>query len=256
MNSLNYSRKSKKQSKIYIVGAGPGDADLITLKGLKILKRADCIIYDYLVNKQLLKYASKKSELINADEIRNKFSNGFTKEQDKLNSLIIEKAKEYKTVVRLKNGDACIFSRLNEEISALVKNKIDFEIVPGITAASSAASSLKVGLTKTKLAPIVSFITGHENPFNKLKSVHFETLPKQSTLVFYMAVKNIEKIAHRLIEIGWNKNTFCAILEKAGQYDEKKRIGKLKDIKNLVLGINSPTVFLVGNVLKYAVKKN
>ncbi|MDO8735411.1 MAG: uroporphyrinogen-III C-methyltransferase [Elusimicrobiota bacterium] len=281
-------RKKYSRNKVYIVGAGPGDSELITLKGFKIMKKADCVIYDYLVNKKLLRYAPKTAELINADDIRNEFakhprfigdvsvanshhnvadtsvsvseaknsfSDGFTKEQDKLNNLIVEKSKKYKTVVRLKNGDTVIFGRLNEEIFSLVKNKIDFEIIPGITAASSASASLNIGLTKTKLAPVVSFITGHENPSGKKSSVNYALLPKQGTLVFYMAVEQIGKLAGNLIDIGWNKNTFCGIVERASFSDEKSYIGKLKDIKKLVLKINSPSVFIVGNVLKYAFKK-
>ncbi|MBI5573334.1 MAG: uroporphyrinogen-III C-methyltransferase [Elusimicrobia bacterium] len=247
-------QKNYLENKVYIVGAGCGDCELITLKGLKILKKADCVIYDYLVNKKLLRYAPKTAELINADDTRNSFSDSFTKEQDKLNILIVEKSKKYKTVVRLKNGDPVIFGRLNEEVEILVKNKIDFEIVPGITAVSSAAASLNIGLTKTKFAPVVSFITGHENPFGRKSSVNYVLLPKQGTLVFYMATENLKKITKKLIEVGWNKNMFCAIVEKAGFPDEKKLIGRLKDVKKIVVGINSPTVFIVGDVLKYAIK--
>jgi len=240
---------------VYIVGAGCGDCELITLKGLKILKKADCVIYDYLVNKKLLRYASKTAELINADDTRNSFSDSSTTEQDKLNILIVEKAKKYKTVVRLKNGDSVIFGRLNEEVEILVKNKIDFEIIPGITAASSAAASLNIGLTKTKIAPVVSFITGHENPAGKKSSVDYALLPKQGTLVFYMATENLKKITKKLIKVGWNKNMFCAIVEKAGFHNEKKRIGRLKDVRKIVAGIKPPVVFIVGDVLKYAFKK-
>ena len=251
-------RKNYLENKVYIVGAGPGDCELITLQGLKILKKADCVIYDYLVNKKLLRYAPKTAELINADAPRNSFSDGFTTEQDKLNSLIVEKAKKYKTVVRLKNGDPVIFGRLNEEVEILAAGKIDFEITPGITAASSAAASLNIGLTKTKFAPVVSFITGHENPFDKKLSVDYALLPKQGTLVFYMATENLKKITKKLIEFGWNKNTFCAIVEKAGSPNAlraKKWIGRLKDVKKISAGIKSPSVFIVGDVLKYAINR-
>lgn len=248
-------RKNYSKNKVFIVGAGSGDSELITVKGLKILKKSDCVIYDYLVNKKLLRYAPKTAELINADDTRNSFSDSFTKEQDKLNILIVEKAKKYKTVVRLKNGDAVIFGRLNEEVEILVKNKIDFEIVPGITAVSSAAASLNIGLTKTKFAPVVSFITGHEHPSDKKVSVNYALLPKQGTLVFYMATENLKKITKKLIDVGWNKNTFCAIVEKAGFPNEKKRLGRLKDIKKIVAGIKPPAVFIVGDVLKYAINR-
>jgi len=250
MKQKNYSK-----NKIYFIGAGPGDLGLITVKGVEKLKKAECVIYDYLVNKRLLKYVTKGTDLINADTVRNTFSDGFTKQQDKLNRLIVEKAKKYKTVVRLKNGDPVMFGRLNEEIDVLIKNKIDFEIIPGVTAASSAAAELKIGLTKTKIAPVVSFITGHENPFNKDSSVEFKKLPKLGTLVFYMAVKNISKITEKLIKLGWNKNTYCGIVEKAGFSGKKRWIGKLKDIKKSSIAVKPPAVFFVGDVLKYAIKK-
>lgn len=248
-------QKKYSKNKVYIIGAGPGDYELITIKGQKILKKADCVIYDYLVNKKLLKFAPKTAELINANNTRNSFLDGFTTEQDKLNILIVEKSKKYKTVVRLKNGDPVIFGRLNEEVEILVKNKIDFEIVPGITAASSAAASLNIGLTKTKFAPVVSFITGHDNPSGRKSSVNYALLPKQGTLVFYMATKNLKKITKKLIEVGWNKNMFCAIVGKAGFPNEKKRLGRVKDIRRLVARIKPPAVFIVGDVLKYAIKR-
>ncbi|OGS43436.1 MAG: uroporphyrinogen-III C-methyltransferase [Elusimicrobia bacterium RIFOXYD2_FULL_34_15] len=254
MNSSNYSKRSIKH-KVYIIGAGPGDPELITLKGINTLKKSECVIYDYLVNRDILKYVPITAELINADKVRNRFSDNFTKEQDKLNDLIVKKAKKCKIIIRLKNGDPVIFGRLNEEIEALIKNKIDFEIIPGITAASSAAAFLKVGLTKTKIAPIVSFITGHENPLAKNSEIDFSKLPKKSTLVFYMAVKNLNNIATELIKEGWEKNTPFAIVENVGFQYENKRVGRLKDMKKLFFNIKPPVILLVGDVLNYVVKK-
>lgn len=248
-------RKKYSKNKVFIVGAGCGDCELITIKGQKILKKADCVIYDYLVNKKLLKYTPKTAELINADGIRNSFPDGFAKEQDKLNVLLVEKAKIYKTTVRLKNGDPVIFGRVNEEIGALVKNKIDFEIIPGITAASSAASSLNLGLTKTKIAPVVLFVAGHENPFCKNSSIDYKKLPHHATLVFYMASENIGKLSDKLTASGWNKNSFCGVVGNVGLPDEKKWLGKLKDIKKIANKIKPPVIFLVGDILKYAIKK-
>lgn len=255
-------RKNYLKNKVFIIGAGPGDCELITMKGLKILEKADCVIYDYLVNKKLLKYAPKTAELINADNPRNSFSDGFVKEQDKLNNLIIDKSKKYKTVVRLKNGDAVIFGRLNEEISALAACKIDFEIIPGVTAASSSAASLNLGLTKTKTAPVVLFAAGHGNPFCKNSSIDYKKLPHRATLVFYMAGKNIGRLCDKLTAVGWDKNTFCGVVENASLPTEKKRLGKLKNIKKIVgkglsgkSGVKPPVVFLVGDVLRNAIKK-
>ena len=254
MNLLKNSKKSIKH-KVYIIGAGPGDPELITLKGINTLKKSECVIYDYLVNRDILKYVPITAELINADKVRNRFSDNFTKEQDKLNDLIVQKAKEYRTVVRLKNGDPTIFGRLNEEIQSLIKNKIDFEIIPGVTTASSAASFLKIGLTKTKVATIVSFIAGHENPLSKNSIIDFSKLSQKSTLVFYMAVENLNNIAEKLIGEGWEKDTPFAIVESVGFNYEKKHIGKLKNIKKISNGIKPPAVLLIGDVINYAIKK-
>ncbi|MCM8796990.1 MAG: SAM-dependent methyltransferase, partial [Candidatus Omnitrophica bacterium] len=131
-----------RNGKVYLVGAGPGKPDLITVRGLNILKEADVVIYDYLVDKSLLQHTKKSAELICCDELNKKgrFSNGFSIHQERINNLIVKKVKEGKKVTRLKNGDVSIFSRLSQELDALVRNKIDFELVPGVTAASAAVS--------------------------------------------------------------------------------------------------------------------
>lgn len=242
-------RKKYSGNRVFIVGAGPGPAGLLTLAGAEILGKADCVIYDRLVNGEILKYASKNAKLINADEARKKFTNGFTKEQNKLNNLIVGSARKYKITVRLKNGDPVIFGRLNEETASLKKNKVAFEIIPGITTASAAAASLKIGLTKTKIAPVVSFLTGHENPYGKKVSIEYEKLPLSGTLVFYMASENLKNIAKKLIETGRDERTPCAVVEKAGLSAERLRTGVLKNIKRFARGIKPPAVFLVGGVL-------
>ena len=126
-----------KTGKVYIVGAGPGDPELISVKGLKALKRADCVLYDFLSSPELLKHVKRGAKKICVG----KTDGLHLKEQDEINKLIIEKALIHKTVVRLKGGDPMIFGRASEELKCLTDNKIDFEIIPGITAASAAASA-------------------------------------------------------------------------------------------------------------------
>ena len=165
-----------KTGKVYLIGAGPGERDLLTVKGLKVLQQADVVIYDYLVDANVLKYTNPSAERFCADDIcpkietrikkldvrSQKYSDGFTKHKDLITELIIKKANEVKNVVRLKNGDPFIFGRANEEMSALVKNKIEFVVIPGVTAGIAAGCYTGIPLTSRECSSTVVFVTGHE----------------------------------------------------------------------------------------------
>ena len=149
--------------RVYLIGAGPGSPDLITLKGLKILQQADVIIYDRLVNRAILKYTAPAAELICADELnKESYSNGFTKKQNIINKIMVKKVKEGKKVARLKYGDPFIFGRATEEMEALAKDRIEFAVIPGVTAANAAACFSGIPLTARGLSSNVIFTTGHE----------------------------------------------------------------------------------------------
>src|SRR3989344_7053962 len=162
-----------KNGKVYLVGAGPGDPGLLTLKGKECLERADVVLYYYLSNPTLIKYAKEGAEFIAADLRGKRFSDGTIMNQSLINRLIVDRAKKGKMVVRLKGGDPFIFGRGGEEAEVLVENNIPFEVVPGVTAASGLAYA-GFPLTHRKYASSVSFITGHEDPSKPGSSVDWE----------------------------------------------------------------------------------
>lgn len=248
------------KNKVYLVGAGPGKVDLITVRGLNILKEADVVIYDYLVDRRLLGYAKDGAELICCDKLAKKgrYSDGFSIHQERISHLIVKKAKEGKKVVRLKNGDVSIFSRLSQELDALVKNKIDYELVPGVTAASGAASYAGIPLTDRVLASTCAFVTGHEDPKKEVSSIDWEALSKVGTVVFYMAVENLSAIVKELIKVGKPKDTGCAIVQNATLLTQKVLSGTLEDITKRANRerIKPPAIIVVGDVVKLGKRFN
>ncbi len=197
---------------VYLVGAGPGRADLITVRGAEILKKADCIIYDKLANPALLKFARKDAEIIHVPK---RVGDGsFT--QQEINKLLLEKASSGKTVVRLKGGDPGIFSRGAEEIANLAEAGINFEIVPGVTAATAAAEYAGILLTDRQYSSQVVFITGQEAKGKEKSNIDWHLLAKFSgTIVFYMAMGNMDYIAKQLIENGMDENTSAVVIADA-----------------------------------------
>ncbi len=200
------------KGKVYLVGAGPGRADLITVRGAELLKTADCIIYDKLANPALLTYAGPDAEILHVPKRIG--SGSFT--QDQINNLLVEKASSGKTVVRLKGGDPCIFGRGSEEARFLVKAGIDFEIVPGVTAAIAAAEYAGVMLTDRNYSSQVAFITGHEADEKQQSSIDWNVLAKfGGSIVFYMGMGGLQFITDQLIKKGMNKETPAAVIANA-----------------------------------------
>jgi len=197
---------------VYLVGAGPGRADLITVRGAEILQKADCIIYDKLANPALLKFARKDAEIIHVPK---RIGDGsFT--QQEINKLLLEKASSGKTVVRLKGGDPGIFGRCAEEIAILADAGIGFEIVPGVTAAIAAAEYAGILLTDRQHCSQVVFVTGQEAKGKEKSSIDWHLLAKFSgTIVFYMAMGTLDLIAKKLIENGMDENTPVAVIADA-----------------------------------------
>jgi len=247
-----------KKYNLYIVGAGPGDPDLITLKGFKILKQADVIIYDYLVDKRVLEYANKTAELICTDDLdRGKYSDSFSKRQEKINELLVKKVKEGKKVVRLKNGDPSIFGRLNEELEFLNKHKVNYIIVPGVTAATAAGCYCGIPLTVRGLSSSVVITTGHEDKNKKDKFVDWQKIAQIDTIVLYMAVENLEDIVENLIKYGKDKNTKIAVISNVSKINQKIVVGELKNIVEKVKkNITAPAVVIIGDVVEKEKKFN
>jgi len=201
-----------KEGFVYLVGAGPGRADLITVRGAEVLKAADCVLCDKLANSALLRFARKDTELLHVP--KRTAEGGST--QDEINGLIVEKALEGKTVVRLKGGDPCIFGRASNELDVLSEAGIGFEIVPGVTAAVGMAAYTGIMLTDKQYSSQVMFVTGHEATGRQETAIDWDVLGKfGGTIVFYMGIGNLDSIAQRLIENGMSEDTPAALVANA-----------------------------------------
>ena len=206
------SVKSVVKGFVYLVGAGPGRADLITVRGAEILKAADCVLCDKLANSALLRFARKDTELLHVP--KRTAEGGST--QDEINRLIVEKALAGKTVVRLKGGDPCIFGRASHELDVLNEAGIGFEIVPGVTAAVGMAAYAGIMLTDKEYSSQVMFVTGHEAAGRSDTAIDWDVLGKfHGTIVFYMGIGNLDSIAQRLIENGMPEDTPAALVANA-----------------------------------------
>ena len=237
-----------KSANVYLVGAGPGDPGLITVKGQECIQNADIIIYDYLASPALLKHASKSAELIYVG----KKGGDHTLSQDDINALIVEKANTGSTVCRLKGGDPFIFGRGGEEAEVLVKKGISFEVVPGVTSAVAAAAYAGIPLTHRKLTSTVAFVTGHEDPYKEESSIDWESLAKGiGTLVFFMGVKNLPDITQKLIANGKLPATPVAVIRWGTTPNQQTVTGTLDNISNRVkkAGLKSPAIIAVGEVV-------
>ncbi|MFU0824642.1 uroporphyrinogen-III C-methyltransferase [Clostridium sp.] len=235
------------RGKVYLVGAGPGDYKLITLKGMDSIRIADVIVYDRLVNKNLLKNAKKDCEFIYVG----KKSSNHTKTQDEINDIIADKAKEGKIVTRLKGGDPYVFGRGGEEGEYLRERGIDFEVVPGITSAIGGLCYAGIPITHRDYASSFHVITGHLK--DEDKELDWQSLAKlKGTLVFLMGIANLNKIAANLIENGKDKATPTALINWATTQNQRVVEGTLENIYEIALkeNIESPTIIVVGEVVK------
>jgi len=236
------------KAKVYLVGAGPGDPGLITVKGRKCIQHADVIIYDYLASPALLSAARESAELIYVG----KKGGDHTLSQDEINSLIVEKARSGGIVCRLKGGDPFIFGRGGEEAEVLFKAGLPFEIVPGVTSAIAAAAYAGIPLTHRKLASTLAFITGHEDPEKEETDIDWSSLANGiGTLVFFMGVKNLPHIARNLIDHGKPANTPVALIQWGTTSSQKTVTGALESIveKARSAGIKAPAIIVVGDVV-------
>ncbi|MBT4364331.1 MAG: uroporphyrinogen-III C-methyltransferase [Desulfobacteraceae bacterium] len=235
--------------KVYLIGAGPGDPDLITVKGRKYIQLADVIVYDYLASPYLLNYAREDAEVIYVG----KKGRDHTLSQENINALLVEKGRKGLTIARLKGGDPFIFGRGGEEVEELFKAGIPFEIMPGVTSAIAAPAYAGIPLTHRKYTSSVSIITGHEDPSRGESNLNWEIIAKDpGTLVFLMGVKNLDGIATQLVKHGKSSDTPAALIHRGTTPMQKTITGTLdnivKRIKNA--GITSPSVIIVGDVIK------
>lgn len=234
--------------KVFLVGAGPGDPGLITIKGIECLKKAEVIVYDHLLDVALLETAPPDAEKVYVGKIAGKHN----KPQNEINQILVDKAKEGKTVIRLKGGDPFVFGRGGEEAEVLAENGIPFEVVPGITSAVAVPAYAGIPVTHRGLASSFAVITGHEDPGKESSSINWEKLATGvDTLVFLMGVKNLPLIVDKLIKYGKRANTPAAVIKNGTRPQQEIVTGNLGDIIDRVKqrGITAPAVTIVGEVV-------
>jgi len=237
-----------KKGKVYLVGAGPGDPGLITVRGLECIKRADVIVYDYLSSVAFLKYAAAGTELIYVG----KKQGAHTLPQKEINQLIITKAGQGLVVVRLKGGDPFIFGRGGEEAQALAEARVSFEVVPGITSAIAAPAYAGIPLTHRDYSSTLAFVTGHENPEKIESSVDWTALAKgMGTLIFFMGVKNLAHIVSQLLSHGMASDTPIGLVRWGTTPKQKTITGTIENIVARVqaAGFKAPAIIVVGKVV-------
>ncbi len=242
-------KAGKSKTTVYLVGAGPGDAGLITVRGSELLKTADCIICDKLANPVLLSMAKPGTEIIHTPKRIGEGS--FT--QDKINQLLLDKAKEGKIVVRLKGGDPCIFGRGNEEAAVLAKAGIDFEIVPGITSGIAAGEYAGIMLTDRNYSSQVVFVTGKEAENKEQSGIDWQWLARfNGTIVFYMGMGNLEFITSELIRNGIAEDTPAAVIANATTPQQKVVKGTVRNInRKCVEGkVEAPAIVVIGQAAR------
>jgi uroporphyrinogen III methyltransferase/synthase len=233
--------------KVYLVGGGPGDPGLITVKGLEVLRRAQVVVYDQLASPELLKEAPAGAEIIYVG----KKAGAHSLPQEDINRLLVDKARAGLTVVRLKGGDPFIFGRGGEEAEALAGAGIPFEVVPGVSAAVAVPAYAGIPVTHRGHASLVTFVTGHETPAKGESAIPWENLARSpGTLVFLMGVKNLADICRRLLEGGRAPGTPAAVIESGTTSTQRTVTGTLQEIagRAQAAGFKPPAVLVVGEV--------
>ena len=239
---------------VYLVGAGPGDPDLLTFKALRLIQQSDVVLYDRLVSKGVMELVRRDSELI---YVGKKSGSGESTRQLDINDQLVELAKSGKRVCRLKGGDPFIFGRGGEEIETLSENGIPFQVVPGITAASGCSSYAGIPLTHRNYSQSCRFVTAHlKNGTSNLPWK--ELVVEQQTIVFYMALSGANHICEQLIAHGMRKEMPIAIIEKGTMPEQKVYITTLLTLPDLLIkeDIHAPTLMIVGEVVKLNEKLN
>lgn len=235
-------------SKVYLVGAGPGDAGLLTVKALELIRRADVIIYDRLADESILNYARSTAEKIYVG----KSAGNHTMPQSEINQLLVDKSREDKVIVRLKGGDPFVFGRGGEEALELVEHNIPFEIVPGVTSAIAVAAYAGIPVTHRGVATSFAVVTGHEMDDDR-SHIRWDKLSTGAdTLIFLMGVANLAKITQRLIDNGRDPNTPAAVIRCGTRTNQRTLITTIENAASDVerKGITPPAIFIVGDVVK------
>ena len=243
--------EGKIVNKVYLVGAGPGDPKLITVKGLELLKRCDVVIYDYLATDELLQYVKPECERIYVG----KQAGRHYKAQDEINQILVECAQKYKCVVRLKGGDPFVFGRGGEEVEALKAHKISFEVVPGVTSAVAVCECAGIPVTHRGVARSFHVITGHTKSSGECPDYDYNLIAKmEGTLVFLMGLTSLDGIAKALIREGKDADTPVAVISSGTMTYQRVVRGKLDDIakKTKEANLQSPAIIVIGEVAEFS----
>ncbi len=234
--------------KVYLVGSGPGDPELLTLKARKLIDNAEVIVYDQLPGKAILDSMPEKAEKIDAG----KFAGDHRLTQTEINELLVAKAKEGKDIVRLKGGDPYLFGRGGEEAEVLVNEGIGFEVIPGISAAVAVPAYAGIPVTHREHASMVTFLTGHEDPTKEETGLDWGYLASSpGTLVIFMGVKMLRRNMEELLKNGKNADTPVALIERGTRPDQRVTVGTISDIADIAekVGVKAPAITVVGDVV-------
>jgi uroporphyrin-III C-methyltransferase len=229
---------------VYIVGAGPGDPGLITVKGLDRLRRADVVLYDRLVAQELLDEAPSHAEMIDVG----KEPNRHRRSQDEINGLLIEKARQGKIVVRLKGGDPFVFGRGGEECQALAEAGIRYEVVPGVSSAIAVPAYAGIPVTQRGLTTAFTVVAGHTGASNS--DMDWEAISRIGTIVFLMGVEHLSEIVERLVAHGRGKDTPAALIREGTTQNQLVVDGTLQNIVEKGRELRPPAVLIVGEVVR------
>jgi uroporphyrin-III C-methyltransferase/precorrin-2 dehydrogenase/sirohydrochlorin ferrochelatase len=233
--------------RVYLVGAGPGDPELLTLRAVRLLQQAQAVVYDHLVSSAVLDFVSPSAERIYAGKRRNEH----TMRQEQINALLVKLASEGKQVVRLKGGDPFIFGRGGEELQALAAHGIAFEVVPGVTAASGVASYAGIPLTHRDCAQSCIFVTGHLK--DGTADLDWPSLVRlNQTVVIYMGLGGLPEICHQMVAHGAAPSLPIAVVQDGSIATQKVITGTLANMSERVAqaGLKSPCLTIIGEVVK------
>ena len=233
----------KKTGMVYLVGAGPGDPELITLKGLRLLEQADVVVYDRLASRQLLEWASPKARRMDVG----KAPGNHRWPQNRIQTLLIAEARRGRRVVRLKGGDPFVFGRGGEECEALLEAGVPFEVVPGVSSAVAAPAYAGIPVTHRRYTSAFAVVTGHTCGENSC-DLDWDALARIGTLVILMGLGRLESIVSTLRAHGASASTPVAIISRATRADQRVTRGTLQDIVRKASDVRSPATIVVGRV--------
>jgi uroporphyrinogen III methyltransferase/synthase len=245
----------KGQGRVYLVGAGPGSLDLVTLRAKQLVGQADVLVYDYLCNPEMLRWAPAGTEIVYAG----KTASAHTLTQDEINALLVDRAAQGRTVVRLKGGDPYVFGRGGEEAQVLARAGVTFEVVPGVTSAIAAAAYAGIPVTHRDFASTVTFITGHEDPGKVESSIDWHHLAHlRGTKIFLMGVERLREITQRLIGEGADPATPTALVRWGTTGRQASLDGTLATVADLVekRGFAAPAITIIGDVVRLRAELN